>query len=98
MSELIEGIKLYQDEEYKYMQAEFERVEQLLANANRPHTQQDNQTQFVMQTNTIENRYCYAKWILLFFLIFVFGLMMRMYLGRFTDTFVAFWDSHISKK
>ncbi|XP_037046974.1 uncharacterized protein LOC119081839 [Bradysia coprophila] len=31
LSELIEGIRQYQDEEYKAMQAEFDRVEQLLA-------------------------------------------------------------------
>lgn len=126
LSELIDGIKQFQDEEFQYMRAEFERVEKLLASDNEPNSIEDNindiklkgqsssssmiddsmiqlppdrvsenQPQFVEQygnTEIIRNHSQYVMWTLLFFVILFFGVMMKLYLARFTDNFSSIFE------
>lgn len=102
MSQLIDGIKLYQDEEYNSMLAEFERVERLLALDAKgniqdvpekvvPPESERLQLQEPIATHTLQN-YRYAKWTLLFLVILFFTVMMKIYLRRFADFFWPFDD------
>lgn len=99
LSELIEDVKQYQDEEYKAMQSAFDHVEQLLRPISREDSTEQTTEQTQMQSHsedrpevtpyannrTMQNHYRYTKWTLIFFLILFFGVMIQIYLGRFSE-------------
>lgn len=100
LSAMIQGIKQYQDDEYKTMQAEFERVERLIeSNVTSKQTQSTSNREILQQENTtanqvaqpsvnppnIRNHYRYFRWMLLFFIILFFGVLLKMSMGRFSD-------------